>query len=170
MFRSLTSFCMNRHSLIIAFFSLVASVSNAQQHLKINDPVLPDPNEPVQVQVQKGNDKTKKTSSQGDAMMMSMALTQTFDLRSDSLALVDLYNSANGPQWLRKTNWLIGRVSTWQGVLVSNNRVVRVQLQSNNLSGTIPESIGNLTALNWLHLYLNNLSGSIHFLQALVIY
>ena len=25
---------------------------------------------------------------------------------NDSLALVDLYNSTNGPNWMRNTNWL----------------------------------------------------------------
>jgi len=36
----------------------------------------------------------------------------------DSLALVDLYNSTNGPNWSNHTNWLTkAPVSTWYGKL-----------------------------------------------------
>ncbi|MBX2922196.1 MAG: hypothetical protein KF746_08395 [Chitinophagaceae bacterium] len=34
----------------------------------------------------------------------------------DSLALVDLYNSTDGPDWVQNANWLAGPVSTWHGV------------------------------------------------------
>lgn len=37
---------------------------------------------------------------------------------NDSLALVDLYNSTNGPNWNDHTNWLTSApVSTWYGIL-----------------------------------------------------
>src|SRR5262245_48443942 len=39
---------------------------------------------------------------------------------NDSLALVDLYNSTNGPAWNSRTNWLTSApVNTWKGVTVS---------------------------------------------------
>lgn len=73
----------------------------------------------------------------------------------DSLALVDLYNSTNGPGWLRNTNWLTSApASTWAGVGLSVGRVGILYLDRNRLIGTIPESIGNLTGM--LSLYLNN--------------
>jgi Leucine-rich repeat (LRR) protein len=79
----------------------------------------------------------------------------------DSLALVDLYNSTNGDSWTNNTNWLSGPINIWYGVTVSGGRVTRLNLYSNNLSGTIPSSIGNLTSLTLLFLRSNNLTGSI---------
>ena len=40
---------------------------------------------------------------------------------NDSLVLVDLYNSTNGPGWLHHKNWLRGPVSTWQGITLTDD-------------------------------------------------
>lgn len=81
---------------------------------------------------------------------------------TDSLALVDLYNSTNGPNWTKHINWLtIAPVSTWYGVGVTNNRVTSLSLTANRLNGKLPSSIGNLTGLQSLDLYANNLKGAI---------
>jgi Leucine-rich repeat (LRR) protein len=81
----------------------------------------------------------------------------------DSLALVDLYNSTDGPNWSHNDNWLTGKVYQWWGVTVSypGNRVTELDLSSNLLSGTIPASIGDLTALEILDLSWNGLIGPI---------
>ena len=82
----------------------------------------------------------------------------------DSLALVDLYNSTNGPNWNNHTNWLTSSpVSTWYGITVTNNRVTEIYLFGNNLKGSIPSSLGNLINLTGLHLFGNKLNGSIPF-------
>jgi Leucine-rich repeat (LRR) protein len=82
---------------------------------------------------------------------------------SDSLALVALYNSTNGDGWTDKGDWLQpGQpVSTWNGIRVRNNRVEEIHLDKNNLVGTLPEEIGNLTTLKILELKLNQISGTI---------
>jgi len=82
-------------------------------------------------------------------------------LQQDSLALVDLYNSTNGANWTNKNNWLIGPVSTWFGVTVAGGRINRLALVNNNLVGTIPITIGNLTNLTSLELSRNQLTGTI---------
>src|SRR6266511_373673 len=81
----------------------------------------------------------------------------------DSLALVDLYNSTGGPNWVNHTNWLTSNpVSTWYGIIsVSNGRVIHINLETNNLTGQLPSSIGNLQKLGTLRLAVNQLSGSI---------
>ena len=81
---------------------------------------------------------------------------------ADSLALVDLYNSTNGEGWTNKTNWVTTEsLESWYGVTIENDRVVSLDLQQNNLNGTVPSSIGNLTAVTFLSLRNNNLSGSL---------
>lgn len=80
---------------------------------------------------------------------------------ADSLALVALYNSTNGPGWAEKNNWLTGPVNTWEGITVENSRVTRINKVNNNLAGPIPEEIGNLTNLQHLDLSTNYLTGSI---------
>ena len=80
---------------------------------------------------------------------------------ADSLALVALYNTTNGSNWVDKSNWLNGDVSNWFGVTVSNGRVTELNFRFNQLSGNIPPEIGQLTNLIKLDLGVNQLSGSI---------
>ena len=80
----------------------------------------------------------------------------------DSLALVDLYNSTGGINWSNNTNWLtIAPVSSWYGVTVSSGRVTKINFNLNQLTGSIPTSIGNLSKLTALILRFEQLSGSI---------
>jgi len=82
---------------------------------------------------------------------------------SDSLALVALYNSTNGDGWTDNSNWLQpGQpVSSWYGIVVHDNRVSQIELLWNNLTGTLPDEIGNITDLQILELYANQISGEI---------
>ncbi len=90
-------------------------------------------------------------------------------LASDSLALVAIYNSTNGAGWTRSDNWLTGPVPTWFGVTVDNKRVTELEFcttcnpatAGNNLTGSIPSAIGNLTKLRSLGMSNNQLTGSI---------
>ncbi|MFC1481593.1 FG-GAP-like repeat-containing protein [Candidatus Neomarinimicrobiota bacterium] len=80
--------------------------------------------------------------------------------QTDSLALVALYDSTDGANWT--TTWTLANpVNTWYGITVSGNRVTQIILPSNNLSGTIPTTIGNLTGLTNLRLLNNSLAGTI---------
>src|SRR3954453_2654070 len=78
----------------------------------------------------------------------------------DSLVLVDLYKSTNGPSWVEQTNWLtINPVSTWFGITVTGTRVTGIAFSENGMNGTIPSSIGNLTKLTVLSMVYNDLKG-----------
>jgi|GEM_PF-646328 len=81
----------------------------------------------------------------------------------DSLALTDLYKSTNGDHWKNKTNWFVTSVDQWYGITVDKNthRIVGISLGNNNLSGILPGSVGNCSALDTLLLEENKLTGSI---------
>mgnify|MGYP003490308748 FL=1 len=77
-------------------------------------------------------------------------------------ALVALYDSTNGDNWINNTNWKeTTTVCNWFGVVCKNGRVEKLNLYTNQLSGPIPTSIGNLTNLTQLNLHTNQLSGPI---------
>jgi len=75
-----------------------------------------------------------------------------YDLSTDSLALVTLYQATQGESWNNHGNWLTGPITTWYGVTIESNRVTRLELQNNNLSGIMPFEICYLTGLKALNL------------------
>ena len=82
----------------------------------------------------------------------------------DSLALLALFNATGGPGWVNNTNWNTAEpFGTWYGVTVDDSsRVSRISLGLNNLNGTIPPEIGDLTELKYLWLGSNvGLAGTI---------
>ena len=81
----------------------------------------------------------------------------------EQAALSALYNATGGPDWHDNSNWLSQRpISTWFGVTTaSNGCVTRLDLQNNNLTGSIPPELGSLPMLQSLDLRNNNLGGPI---------
>ncbi|GMQ82247.1 MAG: hypothetical protein BMS9Abin05_1692 [Rhodothermia bacterium] len=79
----------------------------------------------------------------------------------DSLILVKLYRTTDGPSWNNNANWLTGPVSTWEGVMVEENRVTELWLNHNNLKGSIPRVLGYLRDLRILYMSSNKLDGQI---------
>ena len=78
-------------------------------------------------------------------------------------ALIALYNSTDGANWSNNSNWLgaVGTECTWRGVSCSGGYVETLTLSSNQLSGSIPAELGNLSSLTYLSMSSNKLSGSI---------
>lgn len=72
------------------------------------------------------------------------------DLQTDSLALVDLYNNCGGASWSGYDTWLNGPISTWEGVTVDADmqRVTHVAFKNMDLTGTLPESLGNMNEMS----------------------
>lgn len=69
-------------------------------------------------------------------------------------ALIALYNSLGGGGWTNKANWCSDKpVEEWYGVTVNGEGFVTgVSFENNNLLGTIPAEIGNLTNLKSLRI------------------
>lgn len=87
-------------------------------------------------------------------------------------ALIALYESTNGDGWTNRDGWKgnhnesdgfskIGSEDNWYGIKVTGNRVTFIDLDNNNLVGTIPVELGSLKNLKRLHLYNNKLTGKI---------
>jgi RHS repeat-associated protein len=111
-------------------------------------------------------------------------------------ALKALYDNTGGANWTTKTNWPVAgswpatataaQMGTWYGVTVTNGDITTVSLNTNNLVGTlpaalsqltqltklqltgntgltgvIPASLGSLSKLQYIYLFSNQLSGTI---------
>jgi len=78
-------------------------------------------------------------------------------------ALMDLYTSTGGSNWTNKSGWggAAGTECTWFGITCLDGMARTLNLQNNNLTGTLPESLGVLNGLETLDLARNALSGSI---------
>lgn len=87
-------------------------------------------------------------------------------LELDKAALIALYNSTNGASWTNSWD-LEEPIENWYGVELEDVngegdwRVRILNLAKNNLEGTIPAEIGNLTNLKELRLSDNKLGGTI---------
>jgi Leucine-rich repeat (LRR) protein len=94
--------------------------------------------------------------------------TVTTVIKSDCQALMSLFTATGGNQWTNHAGWGVNKnPCVWFGVNCIGNRVSAIVLEQtpndpgNNLVGSIPGSIGNLTGLRVLDLASNELTGSI---------
>jgi Leucine-rich repeat (LRR) protein len=89
-------------------------------------------------------------------------------------ALIALYNSTNGDNWTNNSGWKtgtpepdgfgpIGSENTWFGITCdgTNSTVLNITQFQNNLVGTIPIELANLSNLKYLILNFNPLTGNI---------
>jgi hypothetical protein len=100
-----------------------------------------------------------------------MAATAFADERS---VLTEFYHSTNGDQWVERDGWLeADNVCDWYGVschdhMGSDQRVARIELDWNGLSGSVPEVLTELEGLERLSLRGNALDGPLP--EALVVW
>lgn len=97
----------------------------------------------------------KKASASRDMLNFSMALLLTtlgavLSLDALSLnALKEFFHSTGGETWLSKMNWMNGEKpcatgTVWYGLCCASEEIYGIVLESNNLTGVLPESIANI--------------------------
>ena len=76
-----------------------------------------------------------------------------------------LYNATDGDNWHDNTGWdfTTDPSSSWEGVTVTDGRVTRLQLVNNNLKGSLPAELGDLSELTYLQIsdHQETLTGAI---------
>lgn len=86
-------------------------------------------------------------------------------------ALLNLYAQADGANWLHDGGWngAVGTECNWERVTcnLSGTRVTGLDLEDNQLLGTLPPSLSDLSALTSLRLNNNQLSGNLPPLSGL---
>jgi Leucine-rich repeat (LRR) protein/sugar lactone lactonase YvrE len=76
-------------------------------------------------------------------------------------ALVALYDSTDGDNWTNNDGWkMTDTPCSWYGIACADGKVVTIELNTNNLDGTIPD-LSALTDLRRFQLAENKLTGSL---------
>lgn len=82
--------------------------------------------------------------------------------QSECEVLFTFYVSTGGPNWMTDTNWLeTNTPCNWYGVACQNGHVSSLNFWNNQLTGTLPPAIGDLTGLTNLQIVANPIGGTI---------
>lgn len=99
-------------------------------------------------------------------------ITQRCEIRGEVVAtplggqecdgLIALFESTEGPNWVTSSGWNTATdPCTWIGVSCSDSKLTGLNLNRNNLRGSLPAELGNLPDLEGLSLEFNNIGGPI---------
>jgi hypothetical protein len=78
-------------------------------------------------------------------------------IANDSLALVALYESTNGANWIQSWD-LQTPINTWYGLTFDQSGcLTRIDLEGNDLIGELPVEIGNFLTLEYMNLSRNSI-------------
>lgn len=84
--------------------------------------------------------------------------------KSECEVLIDLYTLTKGSAWFNQGNWLNTDVQPcdWAGITCRNEHIVKIDLNSNQLTGQLPASITTLSKLERLKLHNNYLTNQLN--------
>ena len=103
------------------------------------------------------------------AVFTLSASAENVDSSTDRIALEAIFHATNGSEWQNSQGWLSEEpIGNWFGVVTRNNRVVRLDLADNHLTGTIPGELSDLAELRLLDLRWNAISDELPDLSSLV--
>lgn len=107
-----------------------------------------------------GNYEAEVTSSLVPGLTLKTALVtaKVSSLKRDSLSLLQIYNSTNGPGWTNVSGWKTGLLASWSGVVISSNRVTGLNLSGKGLTGALPEEFTDMRSLLTADLSGNSLT------------
>jgi hypothetical protein len=113
-------------------------------------------------------------NSRTNVVSYSRGLTGTFtiargfpgNLRTDSLALVALYNNTVGASWTNKTSWLTGTIDKWFGVTLTGQSITAIALPNNKLAGPVPDLLTDIQALQTINLSTNSITAIPNFSES----
>ncbi len=90
-------------------------------------------------------------------------MVQAQTVATDRAALVALYDATGGDSWTTSTGWKSHQpLGDWHGVTTNaDGRVTSLVVANNNLTGSLPAELGNLSELVDLAFYDNQLTGTI---------
>ena len=79
--------------------------------------------------------------------------------------LMEVYEALGGEHWKNNDNWGTDKpLNTWEGLQLDNTNyeLIGFHMFQNNVSGQLPDCLGQLTTLKWLYFYDNEeLTGTI---------
>lgn len=102
------------------------------------------------------------TAADPDSLETRAVFTVEVTESPERATLEVFYEATGGPNWTRNDNWLTAApMSMWYGLRGSTGGVSRIELDNNNLVGSIPSEIAQLLNLRFLSLSGNELSGPI---------
>lgn|GEM_PF-2812569 len=109
------------------------------------------------------NYNNMKTIILSTLLIISTAQCYAQDRMSDSLALVEVYNDLGGDGWVESfSDWLTDvSMHEWEGVLVQDNRVTKLELKNAGAVGVFPLSVLELSELKTLEIKQADIDGVI---------
>lgn len=82
--------------------------------------------------------------------------------KAECRALLALYHSTDGPNWLDHRGWNdTHEPCKWYGVKCTNGHITSITLNVNDMTGTLPPELGDLSQLEVFVAYYNFMYGSL---------
>ena len=108
----------------------------------------------------------------GIALILNSVMLTGAIPANERAALIALYTSTNGDNWEYNWGWktppldsdgfaMPGTEDKWLGVFITNDHVTGLEIPWNQMSGTLPPELGNLSYLVHIDLTENDLTGTI---------